>query len=245
MTTVNRWKQAQEYEQGYWEGVARRIAEGSYQQIAFYDWRAGELRRRLEAVGESALLAEGTARILELGSGPVGVVGYLEGAERVAVDPLNDYYRGNDRLTELRNPDVRYLSAPGEAVPLESDRYDLVIIENCIDHVQDVGAVMSEIRRLLKPGGYLYITVNSRSLPGYWIHQALARLGLDPGHPHTFTPRRFRRLLRDHGFTLRSCEAGSWWEAWVEDFRGEGWRARAKAALLVSEFLLIAVARKA
>jgi SAM-dependent methyltransferase len=243
MTTQQRWKRAQEYERGYWEGVAQRAAEGSFQQLAFYEWRAGELAKRLNKVGAGHLLS-GTARVVELGSGPVGLVGYLPAREKVAVDPLNRFYATNQKLTQLRKPDVRYLDAPGEQVPLASGAYDLVVMENCIDHVRDMGAVMAEIRRLLTDRGLLYLTVNARSRPGYFVHRMLAKLALDPGHPHTFTERRFQRFLDGFGFDILLFHAAPWLDAWLEDLRSSSSRARLKALLFVSEHLLSAVVRK-
>jgi SAM-dependent methyltransferase len=243
MTSGRRWQKAQEYELGFWEEVARNAASGSLREIAFYEWRAGKLMERLERLGLTALL-DGDARIVELGSGPVGVVGSLPARVRVAVDPLNGAYAERPEFEALRSPEVRYLEAPGEAVPLEAGHFDLVIMENCIDHVRDVDAVMREIVRLLGSSGVLYMTVNARSRPGYFVHRVLARLALDPGHPHTFTRRRFQQLLRHHGFEVLEDEATSWWEAWWKDLRGPGLRTRLKGLLFVSEHLLVAVARK-
>lgn len=243
MATDQRWKKAQEYEQGFWERAAQRAAEGSYDQLDFYEWRAGELRRRFESLGHGALF-DGSRRLLELGSGPIGVLGFFPARERVAVDPLNHYYASNEHLTELRNAEVSYLEASGEAVPLEPDRYDLIIMENCIDHVKDPVAVMAEIRRLLVPEGLLYLTVNGRSRPGYYVHRLLARLALDPGHPHTFTVGRFRRMLEVHGFDVLDFDAGSWFRAWRDDLLSAGLKGKAKGFLCVSEHLLSAVARK-
>ncbi len=242
MTTRERWKKAQEYERGFWEGVAARAAEGAYDQIDFYEWRAGELVKRLEEAGAPEITAD--SAVVELGSGPVGVAGFLPGRDKVSVDPLNDFYSSDDKLTELRKPDVTYLTAGGEDVPLDSGGYDFAIIENCIDHVQDVEAVMGEIRRLLVDSGTLFLTVNARSRPGYVMHRILARLALDPGHPHTFTEGKLKRLLADHGFEILSFDSTSWWEAWVADVKDNRLRSRLKAALFVSEHLLTVVAAK-
>lgn len=243
MTTRERWKRAQEYEAGFWESVARDVAQKSEGRINFYEWRAGELRRRLEHLGLQSLV-DGTARIAELGSGPVGIVGFLPAEERVAVDPLDPFYSANEHLAKHRPSGVTYMAGSGEDLPLESGRYDLVIMENCIDHTREPGLVMKEIRRLLTADGILYLTVNGRSRPGYWMHRLLARLELDPGHPHTFTEGRFRRFLDRHGFELLEFEAGSWWESWKHDLSSPTLRHKAKGLLLVSEHLLSAVARK-
>jgi SAM-dependent methyltransferase len=243
MATEERWRKAQEYERGYWESVASSITEDPHEQLGFYEWRAGQLSIRLQRLGRASLL-DGTARILELGSGPVGVVGSLPGARRVAVDPLNGVYADNPRLVELREPSVEYLDVPGEDLPFEVESFDLVIMENCIDHVRDVDAVMGEIRRVLRPGGVLYLTVNARSPVGYLVHRLLARAVLDPGHPHTFTSRRFRKMIVRHRFEVVDFEEASRFRAWLEHLRSPMWRHRLKAVLGVAEHLLSAVAIK-
>ncbi len=241
MATRERWEQAQAYEAGFWEGVAGQAANNSLQRLDFYEWRAGQLVERLRALGKGRLVS-GEARILELGSGPIGVVGYLPGKARVAVDPLDGFYASNPHLAAHRRADVTYVEAGGEDVPLESEAWDLVIMENCIDHTQDPAAVMREIRRLLAPDGTLYLTVNGRSRLGYYMHRLLAKMALDPGHPHTFTVSRFRRFLEAHGFEISWFDAESLARAWIGDLRGPGLRPRAKALLGVSEHLLSAIA---
>ena len=243
MTSSERWGRAQEYEQAFWRSIAEEVAHDSLERIDFYSWRAGELRKRFEALGLAELM-DGSRRIVELGSGPIGVIGYLPGKSRTAVDPLNRFYADNEHLSRLRNPDIHYLDAPGEDIPLEDEAWDLVIMENCIDHTQDPGRVMQEIHRLLKPGGTLYLTVNGRSRPGFWVHRLLARLELDPGHPHTFTKKRFQRFVQEHGFEISWFHAGSWWAAWKHDLLARSMRARAKGLLCVSEHLLSCVATK-
>jgi SAM-dependent methyltransferase len=243
MTTKERWLRAQEYERGYWEGIGQEIGEDPHEQLGFYEWRAGQLAGWLERLGRADLL-DGSRRLLELGGGPVGIIGSLAGRRRVAVDPLNSVYAENPRLVALRDPEVEYLAMPGETLPFEPRSFDLVIMENCIDHVRDVDAVMREIRRVLVPGGVLYLTVNARSPVGYLVHRVLARAALDPGHPHTFTSRRFRNLIVRHGFELLDFDEASRFKAWLDHLRSPALKHRVKALLGVAEHLLSAVAIK-
>jgi SAM-dependent methyltransferase len=236
MVTAARWKAAQEYELGYWEAQARAIRGGTASQLEWYRWRAEQLIDRLERLGIGRLVA-GDAAVVEIGSGPVGLVTYFPAAERVAVDPLADQYARSADLCALRDPAVDYRAGLGERLPCPDAAYDLAIIENCIDHVQDVGAVMRELRRVLKPGGVLYLTVNNRTRFGYPVHRLLSRLRLDPGHPHTFTPRRTRGLLEGYGFRIADLQFGSYRKAWLEDLRAPGFKPRLKAALGISEYL--------
>lgn len=242
MVTENRWKDAQSYEQGYWDSVAQEAAEGDSHRLGFYQWRADQLRAWLDELGLPALTG-GDARVIEIGSGPIGVAGFLPAAEQVAVDPLEDFYSSRPALVADRPASVSYRAGTGEALPAEDGRFQLAIIENCIDHCQDMDAVMADIRRVLAPGGYLYLTVNNRSRPGYFVHRLLSSLKIDPGHPHTFTLGRTRRFVEGHGFEILGLKQGSWLKAWREDLAGPGMKQRAKAVLGVSEFLVSVVGR--
>src|SRR2546425_305967 len=242
MVSPARWHSAQQYERGYWEALATRIADGSVSQLDWYRWRAEQLVSRLRALGLEAL-TRGRARVIEVGSGPVGVVGFFPAAERVAVDPLESYYASNITLAALRNRAVEYRQGSVEALPCESDAYDLAIMENCIDPVRDVRAGMRELKRALGANGTLYLTVNCRTPGGFVAHRALSRLRIDAGHPHTFTPHRVQTLLRDHDFTTLQFEVGSYADARKEDLAAPERRARIKGLLGISEFVVSAVAQ--
>lgn len=242
MVSRARWQSAQRYERGYWESAAARIANGSCQQLEWYRWRAEQLILRLRSLGLEHL-TDGRARVLEVGSGPVGVVGFFPAAERLAIDPLEPYYASNATLTVFRNPAVDYRQGSVEALPCDSARYDLVIMENCIDHVRDVTGAMRELRRALTQYGTLYFTVNCRTTWGFIVHRALSRLRVDAGHPHTFTPHRVQRLLSDNGFSTLQFEEASYEAARRADLVASERRARLKGFLGVSEFVVSAVAQ--
>jgi len=241
MVSLGRWTRAQEYERGYWASQAKQIAAGATTQLDWYRWRADQLIAWLRRLG-LAELTEGSAKVIEVGSGPVGLAGQFLAAERLLIDPLADYYATNEVLTALRNPDAVYRAGSGEKLPADSGRYDLAIIENCIDHVQDMDGVMRELARVLRPGAWLYITVNCRSPWGYYVHRILSLLRLDPGHPHTFTPARLERLVRRFGFRTLDQQFGSYQQAREKDRASDSARARLKARLGISEYRAALVA---
>lgn len=242
MVSRSRWLAAQVYEREYWRKQAEEIASGAMPQYDWYKWRADQLVGRLNRLQLSDA-TEGQARVIEVGCGPVGLAGFFPAAERLLVDPLEDYYRTNQVLVALRNPQAVYRAGGGEALPAAAGQYDLAVIENCIDHVRDADAVMRELVRVLRPGGLLYLTVNCRTPTGYWVHRLLSRLRLDPGHPHTFTPPKLRQMLEGFGFEVLDLEVGSYEEARKEDRASSSRKARLKARLGISEFLASALAR--
>ena len=244
MVALDRWETAQQYERGFWEDQAEKLAAGDSPEMSWYQWRADQLASWLRKLGFQKL-ADGEARALEVGSGPVGLLAYYKAAERVAVDPLDASYARNPVFAQQRSSGVVYREGRGEALPVTTGRYDLLVIENCIDHVKDMDAVMRELRRATTDDGVLYLTVNCRTRFGYYVHRTLSRLRLDPGHPHTFTGGRVISFLRKHGFEIIDMRVGSYGTALREDIKGPGLRPRLKAVLGVSEFLASVVARRA
>src|SRR6266850_1619476 len=242
MVSPARWHSAQQYERGFWESLASRISAGSVAQLDWYRWRAEQLILRLRSLG-LAHLTDGRSRVIEVGCGPVGVVGFFPAAERVAIDPLEPYYASNATLTAVRNPAVEYRQGSAETLLCESGRYDLAIIENCIDHVRDVRAAMRELKRALSVAGTLYFTVNCRTRWGFLVHRVLSRLRVDAGHPHTFTTSRAESLLRTTGFEPLSVEVESYADARRADWNAGETRAHVKALLGVSEYVFSVVAR--
>lgn len=73
-------------------------------------------------------------RALEIGSGPIGIVNFLEWGERYAIDPLEHFYRQRQSLIKLRKAGSTYLPGMGEHLPFGDASFSLVIIDNVIDH---------------------------------------------------------------------------------------------------------------
>ncbi|WP_255767613.1 class I SAM-dependent methyltransferase [Pseudarthrobacter sulfonivorans] len=81
----------------------------------------------------------------------------------LAVEP-DDYLRGL-ALQEARTAPVRVTVIPGTAehVPADTASVDAVVVSLVLCSVQDQGAVLAEIRRILKPGGTLAYYEHVRS----------------------------------------------------------------------------------
>lgn len=238
----DRWRTAQAYERGFWSQVSKQTAPND-DPLNFYEWRSNRLVERLKDQGLGHIADESTAS-LEIGAGPVGVSAFFPAGDRVAVDPLENYYKKQPDLTKLRDPNVTHLSGVGEDLPCKSNLFDLVIIENCIDHVRNPYKVMREIDRVLRSDGVLYMTVNCRTRWGYLVHRLLSRLRIDAGHPHTFTMTRVQNdLMARHRFEILQLDYDSFLESWIGDLKGPDMKDRAKGMLGVSEYLVTLLAR--
>ena len=242
MVTRERWKAAQAYEKSYWQNAARQIASGSQSQLDWYAWKAKMMEQRLEGHlnGQQKI----NARILEIGSGPIGIVTFLKWGERHTLDPLEDFYGLDPTLSKLRSPEVKYGSGSGEQIPFDPGRFSLVILDNVLDHVHEAPSVLEEIRRVLDKDGVLYLAVNVHTLWGGFLHRILSRLRIDRGHPYTFTVGSIRRFLDKHGFKIKHEFINSYQEAKAEDSRSPSIKSKVKAYTGLSEFVFHAVCVK-
>ena len=242
MVTVNRWLQAQEYEQGFWANLAKEIESGNRKQLAWYQWKASELEKRIARSVDGRQNKH--ERILEIGSGPIGIVTFLGWGERFAIDPLEDFYRQSSTLTTLRKREVTYTKGTAEHLPYPDSFFSLVIIDNVIDHTHAPSKVLEEIHRVLENKGLLYLAVNVRRPWGARFHKFLATFGIDKGHPHTFTRDSVRNLLKANDFQICLEESEDYRMVRQRNCRSAKAKERIKGYTGISEFECRAICQK-
>ncbi|MGH9554544.1 MAG: class I SAM-dependent methyltransferase [Terriglobales bacterium] len=208
-----------------------------------YRWKAAQMERMLAGLISDERKAR--ARVLEVGCGPVGIVSRLPWGERHAVDPLNDFFQGHPTLSQCRDPSVHYQKAMGEELPFDPAMFDLVVLENVLDHVQGAPRLLGEVGRVLKEDGVLYLTVNVRTPWGVALHSVLSRLLIDKGHPYSFTASSLRQLVRRQGFSIKREQLEDHRRARASDRRSRFWKDRIKGFTGLSEFVLSGVLSKA
>jgi ubiquinone/menaquinone biosynthesis C-methylase UbiE len=139
-------------------------------------------------------------RALDLGCGDGRLSVELDAAQLVATD-VSQVALERAR-TRLPGAELVHIE-PDAPLPLRDNDFDLVLCTETLEHVKDVQLLLSEVRRVLRPGGQLALTT-----PAYSRRTALVLLvegferRFDPLSPHIrfFTRRSLRRLLEDHGF---------------------------------------------
>jgi ubiquinone/menaquinone biosynthesis C-methylase UbiE len=109
-----------------------------------------------------------------------------------------------------RLPDAEIaLVEPDAPLPFVDGEFELVLCAETIEHVRDVQLFLSEVRRVLRPGGGLALTT-----PAHDRLTALRLLvrgfesGFDPLSPHLrfFTRRSVTQLLDAMGFDVMSVQ---------------------------------------
>lgn len=100
--------------------------------------------------------------LVDIGCGPRGSLEWAGvAARRIGVDPLAAAYRalGADRHA------MEYLEAGAERIPLATGLGDFVFSFNSLDHVDDVGLAIREIKRITRPAGRFLLIVEINHPP--------------------------------------------------------------------------------
>jgi len=137
-------------------------------------------RRRVPILLDYLELRDG-ARVLDCGCG-VGfhlwAMSRLRRLDLVGLDPDADRLREAERAgvpAELVQGDARRLPFPDAS-------FDAVLLSEVLEHVADDRGALAELRRVLRPGAPLAISVPNRRYPFWWDPLAAVRdrLGLEP-----------------------------------------------------------------
>lgn len=91
------------------------------------------------------------------------------------------------------------VNAAGEHLPFGSEEFDLVLSHEVIEHVQDDGAAIDEMVRVLKPGGRIVLFCPNRGYP-FETHGIYWRGRYSFGNKLfvNYLPRRWRDRLAPH-----------------------------------------------
>lgn len=135
-------------------------------------------------------------RALDLGCGDGRLTAELEAGELTAADVSRvALERARRRLTGTRLVELE----PDAPMPFGDGEFDVVLCAETIEHVRDVQLLLSEVRRVLRPGATLALTTPATP--------PLMRPP-EPLSPHLrfLTRRSLRALLGELGFEVTSLE---------------------------------------
>lgn len=86
--------------------------------------------------------------------------------------------KGSVGLDQFKHEGVDIVANLEETLPIANGEYDLVFANQVLEHVSDLTGLLSEIHRILKPGGQLLVHVPY--FRSSWAH-------IDPTHIRSFT----------------------------------------------------------
>jgi SAM-dependent methyltransferase len=206
-----RWQDAQDAERGFWSTAGfglKKFARAAAGSIETASWVLPHLKA---PAGDW----------LEVGIGPLGVgcMHFLEcQGELHTLDPIGPTPAEEWQLPEpcralvrsCQEASVRHVGQ-AEHLDFADESFTFVAMENMLDHVQDPGAVLSEARRVLVPGGLLYVAVDTFSTLGEARFKLVSRrkwreTTFVRAHPHRFSSSDVLGIVTDAGFRVTHSE---------------------------------------
>ena len=162
-----------------------------------------ERRLILAVVRDAAAAAPAGARVLDAGAGDA---------------PYRDLFAHTDYKTtdwtESPHPGARSadIIASLDALPIADASFDVVLCTQVLEHVPDPGAVLSELRRVLRDGGELWLTV-----------PFVGELHEEPHDHYRYTSYGLRGLCERAGFgEVRTWPLGGYFTAMAQLARNMG-----------------------
>jgi ubiquinone/menaquinone biosynthesis C-methylase UbiE len=112
-----------------------------------------------------------------------------------------------------RFPWIRTIVASADSVPEVADAsLDLVISTMVMEHVPDERAYLSEIHRILRPGGRAYVTTVFKKTWAWYFRKREGESVLDTSHLREYTDLdAFRSLVEDSGMRIVDLERNLLW----------------------------------
>jgi SAM-dependent methyltransferase len=127
--------------------------------------------------------------------------------EMVGVDIDAIFLEAARRFVEGRTGRYRFVRAFGESLPFADESFDAILTQDTLEHVYDVAAVLSELRRVLRPEGRVYAQFPS------WYHPWGNHLSLVTSMPWLHLVFRDSTLEAAYRAIIAERGEGAYWYA--------------------------------
>jgi SAM-dependent methyltransferase len=210
-----RWQDAQEAERGFW-------STDGFALDAFFATVGPSMQT---AAWAAPNLKVPTGDWLEIGVGPLGVGCTHFLSRRGALhtlDPIEPTAPEEWQLPEpckalvrrCREETVASHVGQAEQIDFPDGTFAVVALHNMLDHAEDPGAVLREVRRILGSGGQLVLAVDTFSTLGEVKYRLITRRQrrdtiLVRAHPHRFSSNEVIQRVAAAGFDVAQADAPS------------------------------------
>lgn len=148
--------------------------------------------------------------ILDVGTGTGDFLAVLKNvfpqAEFTAIDPLEASL--NEAATKF--PEVRFQKMVAEKLEFDDDSFDVAAISMALHHLSDFGAALAEMKRVVKPGGWIIVNelvsddLNAAQQVHKMLHHLRSKIDRMTGEVHneTFTKAAIKEMVAAGGVKI-------------------------------------------
>ena len=195
---AKRWQIAQKAENERWQNRKSSRSEYLEKLEEYWGWYLALISKYISFNSEQ--------RILDIGCGSDGIINYIPNGQRFGLDPLMDSYLASSDMPH----DIKWNTGTMEAIPFDDKYFDVVVTTNALDHAFDPKKGLAEMRRVLKSGGYLVLTVACYAPIHRFIRLFKEKIGRgDQLHPYNYSQKQVRAIIKEAGFTLLANHKGN------------------------------------
>jgi len=148
-------------------------------------------------------------RLLEIGSGLGHLIGQLEKSFNTVATDVNPWALRQSKCVACH---TSFVAASAEQLPFNDSAFDFVIIKHVIEHLPNPEKAITELERVLTPGGRLiFATPNLSSYLKPW--KGVNWIGYkDPTHVSIKPPAEWLNMLQRAGFSLLKVFSDGFWD---------------------------------
>ncbi|MCK9282343.1 MAG: class I SAM-dependent methyltransferase [Melioribacteraceae bacterium] len=184
MAELTKEQQIQEDEYEYPYHWCKKPGNSSSRLYFGYLSLAAAMSRKISSLKDS----DRKLKIIDVGCGDARFLKELQNTEKFDLHGV-DYSEKAISFAKLLLPDVTFFVADlGSESDFPNDTYDIVFMIETLEHIvpDNIPAMLTEIKRILKPGGEFIVTVPSDALPP------------GPKHYQHFSAKKLEDTLKDH-----------------------------------------------
>jgi 2-polyprenyl-6-hydroxyphenyl methylase/3-demethylubiquinone-9 3-methyltransferase len=133
------------------------------------------------------------------------------GVDVTGIDPSEPSITCATKHAKQNDLSIKYRVAGGENIPFKDECFDIALSCDALEHVRDLPQVISEISRVMKPGGILIYDTINRTLLSYIVAikilQRWKRWALLPANLHVWEmfirPRELKALFLQNNLEMK------------------------------------------
>jgi ubiquinone/menaquinone biosynthesis C-methylase UbiE len=123
----------------------------------------------------------------------------------IGLDPSESAVRFCNSISTARSV---FIPAAGDALPFPDESVDVALFVEVIEHLDQPMKIISEIWRVLKKGGFAFVTTPNYAFPSLWApvewladqSRMVAKMGGGEQHVQKFSPRSLAGTFQKAGF---------------------------------------------
>ena len=150
-------------------------------------------------------------RILDVGTGTGDFLAVLKNvfpqADFTAVDPLD----ASLEEAKAKFSDVSFQKMVAEKLEFEDNSFDVAAISMALHHLSDIGAALAEMKRVVKPGGWIIVNelvsdeLNAAQQVHKMLHHLRSKIDRMTGEVHneTFTKAAVKEMVAAAGIKIQ------------------------------------------